>query len=1616
MKQKRKVKSLISSNDKSNVWLTALLCLLWWILVFWAVALFTSSVWVEAANNEEQFEWIDDKHEVLLNLWFIPYGGDTPVNEMFLTGNTFFVNGNKWISVNITSNSSSTGKYINLLWWDWMRISSNNITIIGWNGNVVGEKNDNAAILWWVPVGWNGNSVDEGNNRVAPVMLWWQGNKIWKNQEGSAIVWWKNNIIWNNVSYGFIIWWEYNNVGDNSRNVIVWWKKVIVKNVSDLFAFSNDNEEEFKPGVWKAFYLNLKNGLWLNEDSRGGWVGVDSKWAVSFGNIYGQNCTSEDVWVQWTWGGCLVWCTNESAKYGKWEMIDHGEVCENKCQDSSNSDYCMIDPIKPEKPGSYSGYCTTDGVDTGHSHHCGGEDLVRTYYQNIVFETKLIDSDDKCPNPTDPNNWTENRCVFKCDGWYHLTWGSDGRERCYKDCELPWDHTKIKHNETVTAYKRKEAYCSYDSDAQKGPYTCNNYKATLQCDNGVLMVKSSYGSVDNGKTASSVGYKYNECMLNQYRCDTSVYKYSYSDIVDSDKFNDTVSSRITTNRSKTEGMRWIYKLCIDYDAQTQNTVQYLNGDNCFARNYVSTNPKHYTANYQWVGCKPGYHTWAWYENVCMQDCKLDGKTIRHNQTMPAYKVKNPTCPNVCEEEVFTCNDGKLVGRNAWITTLTYQYSSCKPQGVSCDARTYDVEKDTRDAHVSTSRYSSCQNYSTNSSDIFSCITGSTVYDLIGCVDEENWHTENNEWCISNDGEKNCKHEWATVTNHFHYINKLVPARWHGQWNDWYWVVSTNCEWDCDYLFHLEDGDCQSNSRNVDCDNYYSLPSNATWDRQGYQLWNESKSEWNDPLYCTWSCDAGWHKNKAWTACETDCSVNVCSAYTLDRCPEHWHCSSCTKIDSECNAWDTLLKLDYCDTDYEVSSDGTSCEYNPSCTANYCSAYGLNECPEWWICSYCTIKYSDCTNWDQKARLDSCEDGWTKVWDTCKKSCTWCPGKDTVAHGGTCISYSACSSRPIESECADWDWIKDWDPWTYSSPNQWENCGDGWGWRDDPEEETLCDYGEQKYEVWATVEVYDSASPTCPTECSKVTATCQSNWSWDKTMNSSCTPKPSWDCSDYPLESKNVSHAKSYDTCDYYTVSSNSCDQKYKYSLRECEDGYHISEDGKSCIPDASQCTYNGTKYNVGATVQVYAATTPTCPTECSKVTATCQSNWSWDKTMNSSCTPKPSWDCSDYPLESKNVSHAKSYDTCDYYTVSSNSCDQKYKYSIKECNPGYYISADGKRCEPICNSSTDPWSCNWSFSPEYEWATWLRSYDYTCKYWSLSYSCSATCPGLTYWFGTQCNNPTSICWSTLEYPCLSPASLSKSVTSKTSWNTKTYTWQCKRGDYIEECTKTETTESCPTLYWELWTSNTIEEIIGHECGQSGTDWWELEYNGSANGNPCVKCREKSCPTWSSTTCNGAKVGFAWDSACYKCEETKNYTIVNWTSLDGDLCTSSIRYISPANLAASWGWPLTEDEACANYYAGYGDCHNDYYGGYNGDFNIYDCSSVSISPCWTTNYTQYCNSHSGWKCYISNTESSCSDTTILQYTSLCWGACSAAPDVGGSSVKRCMWSMQYVQCK
>ena len=105
-------------------------------------------------------------------------------------------------------------------------------------------------------------------------------------------------------------------------------------------------------------------------------------------------------------------CTQASKNdHNKWEMMDHGDDCERQCKD--NSTHCKVLPIEPTPPDDYTSECTVGGVDTSNSTQCAPNRL--SVYENVMFETYLIDSSAECPEGI------ENKCVFRCNKDYHLT-------------------------------------------------------------------------------------------------------------------------------------------------------------------------------------------------------------------------------------------------------------------------------------------------------------------------------------------------------------------------------------------------------------------------------------------------------------------------------------------------------------------------------------------------------------------------------------------------------------------------------------------------------------------------------------------------------------------------------------------------------------------------------------------------------------------------------------------------------------------------------------------------------------------------------------------------------------------------------------------------------------------------------------------------------------------------------------------------------------------------------------------------------------------------------------------------------------------------------------------
>ena len=424
MEQKRKVKNLISIKSKKDGLLSALLILLWWALFLWAVGLWMPSFFMPStvvkASVIDFNRWIENNAEEILNMSFAPQSDLSDIKaNMYLSWRNFYIS---WVQLILSwrGNEGDSDKNINILWWSWMNIKSNNISIIWGENNKIEEYYDNATVLWWE--GLKAQDWIAGTDPV--VLLWWKGSKM-QSSRGNAIIWWQDNIVGNHCENCFILWWNNNKAGMDydTKNVIVWWTGVKVEGAEKVFVFSDGSIPVNIDEDWSnAFYFVVKNWVGFWGTPLKSWV--TSRWPVKFWvvNINMDRCKPENVWVMWTWNGCLVWCTEGWALTNKWELIDNGVSCKNKCKE--NGSICMVSDFfgLGAEVHDYKSYCTWN-VNTLNSNRCA-ENLSGNY-KNVVYEKKLIPFNEKCSDHNDGE-----RCIFKCD--YQHPFVSSDWKSCVK--------------------------------------------------------------------------------------------------------------------------------------------------------------------------------------------------------------------------------------------------------------------------------------------------------------------------------------------------------------------------------------------------------------------------------------------------------------------------------------------------------------------------------------------------------------------------------------------------------------------------------------------------------------------------------------------------------------------------------------------------------------------------------------------------------------------------------------------------------------------------------------------------------------------------------------------------------------------------------------------------------------------------------------------------------------------------------------------------------------------------------------------------------------------------------------------------------------------------------
>ena len=452
MKQKRKVKSLLSSKQLFDKWEFKVLLVAGGCTLFLcALSLFTVSVWVALGNNANlNYNGVNDRLEVLYHLWFTDENDKIADKDyMFMNWKTLYIMPRSvvvneyeaawWGTRGLSQhNKVDESVYSNILWWNNNDVNSKNVTIIAWVSNTVKAWNDNVTVLWW-----KSNIVDSNISGNPSVMVWWSGNTLGSGNS-NTILWWAGNYITGGTRGSVVLWGMGNVVRGYGEDVIVWWENVVVEGgVSNVFAYSSKSNE-FKPESSNAFYLDVDNWLWINM------AGVDwvtTLWAVSFGEINNTPCNDNNIWLQWSRNGCLVWCTKQSKASWKWELLDRWSECEKKCHETGK---CLVGDENNGEKDDYGAFCTEENIENAQL--CFSEDLAM--YENVVFETSVIDHNEACPS------WNENKCIYKCNENARL------REKFQDKCDGYGIEENVKNEHESTSVYSEPCEKLNESDAK----------------------------------------------------------------------------------------------------------------------------------------------------------------------------------------------------------------------------------------------------------------------------------------------------------------------------------------------------------------------------------------------------------------------------------------------------------------------------------------------------------------------------------------------------------------------------------------------------------------------------------------------------------------------------------------------------------------------------------------------------------------------------------------------------------------------------------------------------------------------------------------------------------------------------------------------------------------------------------------------------------------------------------------------------------------------------------------------------------------------------------------------------------------------------------------------
>ena len=1002
MKQKRKVKSLIPQKKFTSKSLkTAWLVFLWSALYLASITLLSTSVafwaneWAQAKDFEE-FDWnspITDKKEVVYAARFATIENlsnriiDIFMNKdwvLYITPNPVIVNPlNEYTNDISTSKNEVEWVYGHILWWDNNKVYSNNVTIIAWDWNKVKTWSDNATMLWW-----ENNTINQWN-WVPSAIIWWSENEIKENHNWSnVIIWWHKNIIESEVSGSAILWWESNTIKNNTKNAIIWWSKVTNKR-NNIFAYSTDN---FDPENPNSFFLNMKKGVWINMEASGALNGLYVSGAVSLWDIdiKSKDCDSthsDNYWLEWKYDWCLVGCTIDW-----WKMFDRGAKCEEICNENINIfKECPRDAAIPDSPDDYTAFCT-GLAKTDNATQCPDLETQMQNYKNVVFETKLVDNGN-CPE-------SEDKCIFQCKPWFHLTGlitndynSSYEYKKCYEDCYYPWDTKKtwlqVPTNTIITWYNRDSVSCSSNEPDDRPEHDhCGNHKQTLIC---YSWQRYDYNKAQNTRSnIPNTTHKYETCETKKYDCLSSYYGLTKDYIINDLRENDNGKTWNTDDRSTTTLTRWKYKLCLDYDPQSDYDLECLERDN--------DNP--HTKHYKFVGCnEPEYYEFTGEDWTmrCMKSCTFDTNSwpirVKHNESTGLYLSDNTTCPDPCKKQTFRCDDGTWKNTD-WADINDYKYTSCNLNSQVHDG--YNISKNDFIRNKNNFTTYDHINISVKDWDIFSC-KEEIRYKITWCAD---WYhlSPTLKYCIREATRGECgwlpdNYERTSQDQEpFHDVLLWDIDRSKGstRWKNfriWTWdnrqyePDRDKCTKDCIEGYEKRNGQCV---KDWECD-LYNVNQCNDWGNYSH----EYTSDWNHLWRCEWDwwktaychiCADGYSWEGTDNEYDSENKVDYCVPPEPD---EDW----------ECKNYDTSNES-RADKDFDFIANELKCEHWTSEIAQWfihngyswlCKKSGngsdselCHKCEPWYTWDPNEWDYGDCVEWnwdDGECIGDDCEWNW-----------------------------------------------------------------------------------------------------------------------------------------------------------------------------------------------------------------------------------------------------------------------------------------------------------------------------------------------------------------------------------------------------------------------------------------------------------------------------------------------------------------------------------------------------------------------------------------------------------------------------------------------------------------